>query len=207
MIKKRLFKLACGLLIALVVWTAALAPLAAQLLIVEKPLESADAIFVLAGSSSYRERVAKAAEVYKRGVAARVVLTDDGKRAGWSRAEQRNPSFVELAKNELIKNEIPAENIEILPPVVNGTIDEARVLRDALPTKNWKSVLIVTSDYHTRRALRAFEKVLSDSNVEVGIEYARTNDADFPRIFWWLSARGRQTVIGEYAKTIYYWFY
>lgn len=174
------------------------------MLIVEKPLERADAILILAGSQAYRERAAKAAEIFKRGTAARILLTDDGGSAGWSRTERRNPPFVELAKNELLNHGVPAENIEILPPVVNGTIDEALALRDWLPGKNWKSVLIVTSDYHTRRALRTFEKVLSDTETELGIEYAVTNDEEFPKIFWWLSRQGRGTVGGEYAKIIYY---
>lgn len=200
-----MFKLACGLAIALVVWTAAIAPLMAHLLIVEKPLERADVILILAGSSSYRERARKAAEVYQRGVATRIALTDDGRRGGWNSAQQRNPSFVELAKNELLNQGIPSENIEILPPIVDGTIDEARALRTALPEKNWKTVLIVTSDYHTRRSLRTFERVLSDTNTEVGIEYAVTNEEKFPKNFWWLSREGRGIVTGEYVKLIYYW--
>ena len=56
---------------------------AANYLIVEKPLAQADAILVLGGSSVYIERTQKAAELYKQGVAPRILLSNDGARAGW----------------------------------------------------------------------------------------------------------------------------
>ena len=105
------------------------APYLATNLIIEKPLERADAIFVLGGSSVYIERTQKAAELFKSGISDKIFLTDDGTRGGWSKTEKRNPPFAELAKNELIKQGVPAEKIEILQPQVTGTIYEARILK------------------------------------------------------------------------------
>src|SRR6266446_6628076 len=50
---------------------------AAKLLIVDAPLEHADAIAVLSGSAVIRERAQLAARLYKEGRAPKVILTND----------------------------------------------------------------------------------------------------------------------------------
>ena len=183
-----------------------LAPFLAERLIVEKTLERADAILVLGGSATFVERTQKAAELYRKGVSAKILLTDDGGQAGWSRAEQRNPKFVELARKSLIEQGVPADAIEIIEPPVAGTIDEARAFSETSKTENLKSVLLVTSAYHTRRARWTFTRVLAN-NVEIGIESAPTGIQTPQPVYWWLSASGWNLVAGEYVKSAYYWIY
>lgn len=186
------------------------AAFSAQMLIVEKQLARADAILVLAGSTTYKERTNRAAEIFKQGTAPRILLTDDGVRAGWNNVEGCNTPFVELARRNLIERGVPPDAIEILEPQVGGTIDEARLLRQKLAETNWQSILLVTSAYHTRRALRTFERVLNDDDgatVEIGIEYAPTGAQTPSPFVWWLSSRGWNFVAGEYVKTVYYWLY
>jgi uncharacterized SAM-binding protein YcdF (DUF218 family) len=184
------------------------APFFAENLIVEKPLERADAMLVLAGSATYIERTQKAAELFQKGVAPLVLLTDDGTRGGWSRAEQRNPPFVELARKNLIAAGVPAENIEILQPQVAGTIDEAELLGKTVRQRNLKRILLVTSAYHTRRTLWTFKKAAAaGENLIIGIESAPPGVQTPPPAFWWLSPTGWQTVAGEYVKGAYYWVF
>ena len=204
--KKRVVKFSLIFLLLFFVWIF-IAPFLAAFLIIEKPLEKADAIFVFGGSSVYIERTGKAAELFKNGVSSKIFLTDDGERGGWSRAEQRNPAFVELAKNELIKQGVAAENIEILQPVVSATADEAKVLAETIKAKNLNSVLLVTSGYHTRRAFRVCEKVLRENNLEtqIGIVSPATGIQTPKPNFWWLSPNGWYYVGGEYLKSIVYW--
>jgi uncharacterized SAM-binding protein YcdF (DUF218 family) len=206
--KNKLFKWAWILAIAFAGWIL-LAPFLAKILIIKKPLERADVIIVLAGSATYGERTRRAAELFKQGVAPRILLTDDGERSGWSRAEQRNTPFVELARRNLIENGVPAENIEILLPQVAGTIYEARLLQQKLTETNWQSILLVTSAYHTRRALRTFEQVLEGAGVtaEIGIESPSPGEQTPLPGFWWLSSLGWNLVAGEYVKLVYYWVY
>lgn len=198
---KRIYKILILFSTSLAVWIF-IAPFIASFLIIEKPLEKADAVFVFGGSSVYIERTNKAAELFKSGVANKIFLTDDGERGGWSTAEQKNPAFVELAKNELIKNGIAAENIEILQPQVDGTFDEAKVLAETIKTKNLNSVLLVTSAYHTRRAFWISEKVLRENNlnIKLGIVSPETGNQTLPPNGW-------QTVGGEYLKMIVYWLF
>lgn len=183
-----------------------LAPFFAERLIVEKPLEKADVILILAGSSVYIERTNRAAEIYKRGAAPRIVLNDDGTKTGWSRQEKRNIPYVEMAQRNLLAQGVPAESIEILKPDGSGTIYEAQTVAEKVKKIGWKSILIVTSAYHTRRALDTFERVLADENVKIGV-VAALSERDTPAFYWWLTADGWNWVTSEYVKSFYYWVY
>jgi uncharacterized SAM-binding protein YcdF (DUF218 family) len=204
----RSFKLFIIFFLLILAWIF-LAPFLAERLIVEKHLEKADAIFVLGGSSTYLERTGKAAELYKKGVAPKIFLTDDGLQGGWNDKEQRNPYFAERARWELIKQGVAENAIEILPRVVEGTYDEAVLLEKTAKERNLKSVLLVTSAYHSRRAVWIFEKVLRPQNdsVEIGVESPPTGIQTPKPDFWWLSSKGWNFVAGEYLKTIYYWLF
>lgn len=205
---KRFWRIFVYFLVALAVWIS-LSWAAANFLIIEKPLEKADAILILGGSSTYIERTQKAAELYKQGVAPRILLSNDGARAGWSRIEERNPYFVELARKKLIEQGVSPDAIEILQQPTTGTIDEARNLREKLAETNWKRVLIVTSAYHTRRAFWTFEKVFADGDLktEIGIESAPVGQQTPQPYLWWLTVRGWDVVAAEYVKSLYYWLY
>lgn len=199
----RAFKFLATFLLWLTAWIF-FAPFLAENLIVEKPLEHADVILILAGSSVYQERARKAAEIYKQGVAPKIVLTDDGEKGGWSKIEQRNPPFVELARSVLIAEGVPAEAIEIIKPNDSGTIHEARITIEKARRENWKTILLVTSAYHTRRALWAFEKVSENENTQFGIVAAPAGVQTPMPDYWWFSPHGWSLVAGEYVKSFYY---
>ncbi|HEX8287343.1 MAG TPA: YdcF family protein [Pyrinomonadaceae bacterium] len=186
-----------------------IAPFLAESLIVEKPLEKADAILVLGGSSVYVERTQKAAEIYKTGVAPVIFLTDDGERTGWSKIEKRNVPYVEMAQRSLISQGVAPDAIVVLQPQVTGTIYEARVLAQKAKAENLQSVLLVTSAYHTRRTLWTFERLFAENNVktELGIVAPATGEQTPPPFIWWLSPRGWGLVAGEYVKFLVYWVY
>lgn len=198
-VKTRIFKI---ILVVIVTWTivAAMAPRA---LIVSAPLASADAIVVLSGSSAYLERTQKAAQLYREGRAPLVLLTDDHTRGGWSSAQQRNPFFVERATEELIKAGVPAERIRIVPGDPASTRDEALIISDYAVAEKLRSVLVVTSAYHSRRALRSLQQTFAGTGAVVGLE---SPAASSQSAFWWLRPSGWRTVGSEYAKLIYYWF-
>lgn len=201
----RNFKVLIFFLGLFLVWIF-VAPFLAENLIVEKPLERADAILVLSGSSVYKERTHKVAAVYKSGVAKKVLLTDDGERGGWSQAEQRNLLFVYMAKKELIAQGVAENDIEILDGEVTGTIWEARNLKKIIDEENWKSVLLVTSAYHTKRSLWIFEEVLG-KDVKIGIISSSMGKEITSPWIWWLSPGGWTDVAGEYVKFMVYWLY
>lgn len=178
--------------------------LGARWLIVRGPLERADAIVVLSGSATLSERVRHAARLYAEKRAAKILLTTDDRQGGWSSAEQRNPYFHEIAISELNRLGVPTENIEVVRPPVSSTWDEAMALRDYAKAHNLRSILIVTSSYHSRRALFTFRNFFADGDTQVSIDPVETGIQTPPPATWWLHKRGWQLVLVEYLKLIYY---
>ena len=191
------------LLVALAAWAVA-ARVAAEALVVSEELERTDALMVLAGSAAYVERTARAAELYREARAPAVILTNDGQLSGWSNESQNNPTFVERARRELVRAGVPNENIEVLPRRVGSTHDEALLLKEYVDERHLRSLLVVTSAYHSRRALWTFRRAFEGSGVAVGVSKAGPGSQTPAPGTWWLSPRGWQSVAGEYVKMVYY---
>lgn len=191
---------------ALSLWVA-VAPLLAHFLIVQKPIEQPQAMIVLSGSSQYKERCRKAAELYRERKISLIYLTNDGELSGWSVADQNNVPFLELERRELVANGVLNDSIRVLDGIVKGTDDEAKAMATEARDQGLKSVLIVTSPYHTRRAYRAFERMFVETGIQIGIEHAPLADEQPSPYYWWLSLRGWQLVGGEYVKSAVYWVY
>lgn len=176
---------------------------AARGLLARAEVGRTDALVVLSGSAAYAERAAEAARLYREGRAPLVLLNDDGVQGGWSEAEQRNPRFVELAAMDLRRGGVPAESITVLDARPTNTHEEAEAARAYAAERGFRSLLVVTSSYHSRRALWTWRRVFHGSGVEVGLEPAE--GARTPGAWsWWLSAAGWREVAGEYVKMGYY---
>jgi uncharacterized SAM-binding protein YcdF (DUF218 family) len=174
---------------------------------VSAPLEHADVIVVLSGSSAFVERTQLAAQLYVAGRSRKVLLTNDNRQGGWLSAEQRNPFFYEHARWELIRGGVPEANIEVIGSPVDSTQDEAVALRKYAKANGVRSVLIVTSPYHARRALSTFRRVLVDSGITVGLATVATAGHTPHPTTWWMTRRGWQLVPTEYVKMAYYWLF
>ena len=173
-------------------------------LIVSATLDRADAIVVLSGSSTLAERTKHAAHLYSQNRAPRILLTTDNQQGSWSSAEQRNPYFHEIAVRELIRLGVPSQNIEVVTPPVSSTWDEAVLLSEYAKTHNLSSILIVTSSYHSRRALWTFRSHFQNIHIQVGMDPVPTGIQTPGPATWWLHLRGWQLVFVEYLKLIYY---
>lgn len=194
-------RLTVAFLLLLLCWVAAW--LAARMLIVSAPLDRADVIVVLSGSSAFVERTQLAAQLYAAGVAKKIVLTNDNRQSGWLSSEQRNPFFYERARWELERHGVPSSSIEVIRTPVNSTHEEALIMRNYAESNRLTSILVVTSAYHSRRALRTFRRVLKD-RVGIGL-VAVPPGWQTPRpVTWWLYPRGWQMVAGEYLKLVAY---
>jgi uncharacterized SAM-binding protein YcdF (DUF218 family) len=191
-------------LLLLLAWSI-LAWVAARILVVRSELPHADALVVLAGSSTYVERTHRAAQLFAEGVAAKIILTNDKLPSGWSAVQERNPLFVERAADELRRQGVPAEKIEIVPGVVSSTYDEIMRLREYSVEHGLRSILVITSAYHSRRAWWTLRHVFRGSDVAIGLDTAAPGEqSPWPATWWWHRV-GWQMVPVEYAKMVYYW--
>jgi uncharacterized SAM-binding protein YcdF (DUF218 family) len=189
----------CGILI----WPFA-AWAGAKFLITEAPLDKADAIVVLGGSATYKERVHEATRLLFEGRSQRILITNDNTQGPWSSAEQRNLYYYERSFDELRNAGIAAQNIEVVMQPVASTYEEAQVIRDYAQQHGLKAILIVTSAYHSRRALWVFSRVFRDTGIRIGLVTARPGEESPPPATWWLSVRGWRLVPTEYVKMVYY---
>jgi uncharacterized SAM-binding protein YcdF (DUF218 family) len=191
------------LLICILIWPFA-AWAAARLLIIEAPLARADAIVVLGGSANYKERAREAAQLLQDGRAQRILVTNDNMRGPWSSVEQRNLFFYERSLDELRNAGVAEESVEVLMTTVSSTHEEAELVKQYAVDHGLHSVLIVTSAYHSRRALWTFSRVFRETGIEVGLMPVSPG-TDSPRpATWWLTVRGWRLVPTEYVKMIYY---
>nr|WP_311527827.1 YdcF family protein [uncultured Ralstonia sp.] len=102
----------------------------------------ADVIVVLGGESG--QRVIGAAELYHAGVAPRVFVSGEGDCL--------------LIKRRLVMAGVPAERIG-QECQSGSTMENAQMTRQALADQNVSSAVLVTSWYHTGRALQVFRQV------------------------------------------------
>lgn len=153
-----------------------------RLLVVSLPMSHADAIVVLGGEPLARPL--EAARLYKEGVAPRVFVTGSGD-AG-------------ECKRVLMGAGVPAKAIT-LENKSTTTYANATLLKPFLEEAKVRSALIVTSPFHTRRALATFHKVI------LGITFGVTDAS----IGWWGRPEGRgdlnRFVWLEFLKTAEYW--
>src|SRR6266849_923300 len=177
-----------------------LAWLAAEALIVNAEPTHADALVVLAGSSTYVERTHQAAQLFKEGRAPKVILTNDNQESGWSAELQTNPLYVQRAAIELKSCGVPEVKIEILPETVSSTRDEATRVREYAASSGLHSILVVTSAYQVRRARWTFDQMFAGSGVSISFSSVPPGDQTPRPLTWWLHRRGWSMVASEYVK-------
>jgi uncharacterized SAM-binding protein YcdF (DUF218 family) len=187
----------------ILIWPLA-AWIGARLLITEAPLETADVIVVLGGSANFKERSREAAKVLLEGRSPRVLITNDNVQGPWSVTDQRNLFFYERSVEEIRKAGVPADSVEVLMTPVSSTHEEAQLVRQYAEEHGMRSVLVVTSAYHSRRALWVFSRVFRDTGIRIGLINVKPGYQSPLPATWWLSIRGWRLVPTEYVKMVYY---
>ena len=181
---------------------------AARLLIVRSSLGKADAIVIMSGSATFRERAQHAAVLFNEGRAPRIVLTNDHLKSSWSQEEQRNPYYYERSIDELHRAGVPDDRIAVIMVPIRSTYDEAVALKGYSEANHLSSLLVVTSAYHSRRVFWTFRRVFEGSGKLIGIDPAEPGIESPGAATWWLHRLGWEMVPKEYAKILVYrWRY
>ncbi|HEV7472420.1 MAG TPA: YdcF family protein [Pyrinomonadaceae bacterium] len=195
-------------LLAVAVITIALLPVfawvLARCLVVRVPLARADAIVVMSGSATFRERARHAAALYNEGLAPRIVLTNDYLQSSWSEEEQRNPYYYERSRDELRRAGVPDDKIAVIMVPITGTYDEVLLLRKYAEANRLSSILVVTSAYHSRRVLWTFQHVFRGTGKLIGIDPVEPGVETPALATWWLHGLGWEMVPKEYVKMLVY---
>jgi uncharacterized SAM-binding protein YcdF (DUF218 family) len=142
--------------------------------IVEDPLEHADAIIVLSDDNYYADRAAHAADLYRHGMAPYIVAS--------GRKLRPYAGVAELMEHDLVERAVPKDKILRVSHQAENTLEESLALRQQVVERKWRSVIVVTSSYHTRRARYIFTHVFPST---VGVRVSGAKDGDFDPDSWW----------------------
>ena len=166
----------------------------------QDPPRSADAIVVLGGGYF---RPLYAGELYRKGLAPRVIISrprPDPATAPYAALGITLVPQDELYREVLVAMGVPGERIRTVDGTAISTFDEANLVRRALDA-SVRSLLVVTSPYHVRRARMIFTDVLAGSGVQIAV--AGVPEEQIPRR-WWASQDSAREVLLEYAKLAFY---
>jgi uncharacterized SAM-binding protein YcdF (DUF218 family) len=196
---RRVAVAAAALLLLLLLLFALRAPIlaaVARFLTIDDARAPADAIVLLNGGLDTRP--AAAAALYGQGLAPIVVIG----REEDSRAVQLDllPNRTDVVLGLLRHDGVPDAAIRQLrtPGGTASTEDEAELFAAYARLHDFERVIVVTSDYHTRRARRAFRHALDPLGIEVRM--AAVPSADFRPADWWRTESGLLAISQEYVK-------
>jgi uncharacterized SAM-binding protein YcdF (DUF218 family) len=175
-----------------------------EYLITAYPLEKADAIAVLAGSVP--DRILEGIDIYKEGYAPLIILTKEEKPPAYDellRLGIKIPEGYDINRMIALKLGVPAASIAIVDERSDSTYSEEQVLYGFLKKRNLKSVILVTSKYHTTRATKLFN-FITNGRIKLITRPSKYDTFD-PRN-WWKVRRDMKQVLFEYQKLVDYCF-
>jgi uncharacterized SAM-binding protein YcdF (DUF218 family) len=157
------------------------------------PPEKADAALVLAGDNS-GNRILTAAELMRQRFVRKVVVSGPGRVYGLHECD--------LAIAWAVKNGYPESYFEHAEHFAHSTEEEARATLPQLRHDGYRRIILVTSNYHTRRAAKVFRAAAPDLTFLV----VAAPDDYFSANGWWHNREGQKIFLIEWEKTVAAWF-
>ncbi|HEY3741366.1 MAG TPA: YdcF family protein, partial [Bryobacteraceae bacterium] len=145
------------------------------------------------GGDGYGLRILKAGQLERDGYVPAVLVS--GPTMNYEVPE------CELAIPFAVRNGYPESYFRHIHGTYMNTADEADAIIAELRKENVKSILVVTSGYHTRRASKYYKHI---PGIEARMIASPDRYANHGT--WWRSREGKKTVLLEWSKTIATWF-
>lgn len=196
------------LLVGVIFYTPFMWYLAQPLKMNQSPYSS-DAIVVFAGGvgesgragEGYEERVNYAVELYKKGIAKNIIFS--------SGAQSVFPEPY-VMKALAVSLGVP-EGAIILEDKAANTYENVKKTARILESRGWKTIILVSSPYHMRRASLVFRKTAP----KIGVVYSPAQESRFyhhggvdengKRVWKQVNLKQIKAIIHEYAAICYYW--
>lgn len=163
---------------------------AGSFLIIDKPRPS-DVILVLAGETNRRPE--RALQLLSQGYGRRIVLDVPANAIIYEFTE------VQLAQ-QYVRDLPQGASVSVCPIEGLSTNDESRDAGNCLAREDGKSVLIVTSDFHTRRALSIFRRELPQYAYSV----AASRDSEQFGARWWTHRQWAKIFVDEWLRLLWW---
>lgn len=151
-------------------------------LIVSDNIKKADCIVALGGENSRKK---EAVRLFKQGYSKKILFTG-----------------FEISKEDYERYGLkPHEYIYPVKSAFN-TYEESQVVLEIFKKHNFKSMILVTSFYHSRRASETFKKILGRENIKVMVYPVYWENFDIKN--WDKNSYLKKAVIIEWLGLIYY---
>lgn len=153
----------------------------------EDKLEKADAIVAVSGGDTIG-RARKAITLYQQNYAPLLIFSG-------AAADPSSPSNARVMQDVALRSGVPASAIRI-DELSRDTKENARGVSNILIDS--KKVILVTSEYHQKRAHEELQKVLPNTEI---ID-APAEDKNWNKYTWWLTPYGWWVTVGEVVKNV-----
>ena len=156
-------------------------------------LEKAQVIIVISGGET-RGRTNEGVNLYFEGYAPKIIFSGaarDQEKSGISNAEM----MTEIAQAAGVP-----EKAIILEEKSQTTFENAQNIQKILEENHWRSLILVTSPYHQKRAYFSFKKALGENYTIIN---RSATDSKWRKNGWWKTASGWYLSLNELQKIFY----
>ena len=176
-----------------------------EYLVVEHPPVKSDLVVCLAGGNV--ERGLTAADLYNRGLASKIFVARETIPDGYDVLRGRGASYPEsrdLMISMLKGLGVPESAVLTTDTPSDNTVTEAALVANVVKENKVRSVILVTSPTHSRRAWLVFKKAMGKEGVRILMVPA--SYSTFKAEEWWKNRKDAKEVLLEYEKLVYYFF-
>jgi uncharacterized SAM-binding protein YcdF (DUF218 family) len=177
-----------------------------EYLVYQDTPQQADVIVIAANWDDTIIRTRCVADLYKQGLAKAIFVPRMERMRGQEEVKNLGiniPENRDLVITVLQGLGVPLDAIETSAQEVTDTWEEAHEARKFIEQKGYKSALLVTSKFHSRRACLIFKDALKGKITIISIPTSYDSSSTDQ---WWKRKEDAQKVIMEYQKLlVYYW--
>ena len=174
-------------------------------LIVEHPPKRSDLIVCLGGGNI--ERGLATAEAFEKGLGRWIFLSREALPDGYKYLQGKGVSYpqsIDLLISLLGDLGVPPSAFIVPDKPVKSTFDEANAVKRLSKERGYRSLILITSPTHSRRAWLTYREVFGGGGVRIIMR--PSHYSDFHPEDWWKKRRYIRQVIIEYRKLIFYFF-
>ncbi len=156
------------------------------------PCQPVDAIVAVSGGDT-NARTDEAIQLYKKGWSKILIFSGAAQ-------DKSGPSNAAAMKTRAVSEGVPGSAI-YLDEYSNTTKQNAENTQVIFNNLNIKSIILVTSGYHQRRASLEFHKIATGVTI---LNHSAKNDRDWS-MWWWTSPRGWTLAVSEVFRIIMFY--
>ncbi len=173
----------------------------ARWLIVEDPIERADAVVALSGGEG--ERLQASINLYQQGRAGCLLLVGPAIPLLKVYTGEDSLTQGEAKRRIAVRRGVPPDSV-FLSLGATSTWEEAQATLAEARARNWQSIILVTDPYHSRRARATFRHTFRGLPIRLAVYHLPLERSSYHPEKWWDRERDLMAVMTETIKTVFY---